>query len=875
MKLSKIAKWAGGVILVLLIALVATPFLFKSKIQELVVETINKNLKAKVAFDAVDLNLFQSFPKATVVIKNLSIVGQAPFEGDTLLKVEDLGLRMSVMELFKSKEEPMNIIGMGLQNATVNILVNAEGLANYDIVLADDEPTKQDEPSAPFALSLDQYSLENVALHYTDVAAKMQFAIENLNHKGSGNLVDNQLQLDTETEANLSFEMDGTRYLKDVKLALKALIGMDLDKQLYSFKENEALINQLPLQFDGSIQLATEGQVYDLTFATPNSSFKNFLGLLPEAYAGSLDGVKTTGDFKVAGKVKGTLTETTIPTLHIEMASNNASFQYPDLPKSVEKIVLDASIVNETGIIKDTYVALKNLSFQIDQDVFKASADIRNLTENAKVDAKLDGVINLANLTKAYPVQLEKPLTGILKAHVATHFDMQSVEKNQYQNIKNAGTIQLQNFEYESEEMAKPLHIKEAGLAFNPNQVRLTSLQLRTGTTDLQATGTLDNFYGFMFSKQNLKGNFDLKSNNFVVADVLKADEQTTAAAHTETAATTSGEPLKIPAFLDCTLQADAKNVTYDDLKLKNVKGTLVIKDQKAHLRNMSTQVFDGTINFDGTISTQQQTPDFDMTLGLQALDIAQSFQGLGVLKAIAPIAGVLNGKINSTVKLNGKLDAQSLSPMLNTLSGDLLGQLMNTSIKAENSQLLKTLESKVDFIDLDKLNLNNLKAHLTFDDGKVQVKPFDIKYQDIAVVVKGEHGFDQSMNYKLDFDVPVRYLGKEVSGLLAKLSPTETNKLGLIPVNVGVTGSFSKPQVNTDLAKVGQLVANQILEQQKGQLVDKGKDLLDDLLGGGKKDKNQTESETTEGQEEKKDVKEELKDKVGQGIKDLFGRKK
>lgn len=874
MKKNKVLKWVGGFVLLLLLLLVATPFLFKGKVQNLVVETINKNLNANVAFDEVDLSLFKSFPKATIVIKKLSIVNKAPFEGDTLFIASDIGLRMSVMELFKGKNTPMHIEGIGVSDAFVNIVVNKEGITNYDIAIVDEEESSEKDDNAPFSLSLNKYVLENIAVSYVDEALKIAFTIKDLYHNGSGNLAANVLDLDTETKAILSFEKDGARFLNEVKLGLKAVIGMDLNTNTYVFKDNEALINQLPLRFDGSLKLLEDGQEYDLSFGTPDSSFKNFLGLVPEVYAGNISNVKTTGDFRVEGKVKGLLTDTTIPKLDIQLASSNASFQYPDLPKSVEKIILDAKIINETGLMNDTYVLLNKLSFQIDQDVFSASANIHNLSGNALVDAKLNGVINLANVTKAYPVKLEKPLTGILKANAATRFDMESVEKNQYQNIQNSGTISLTGFQFESDEMAKPLQIEEAALTFNPSQVKLNSLRLKTGTTDVSATGTLDNFYGFMFSKQNLKGNFDVRSNNFVVSDVLKADDKATKTSESseEAVSKSVSEPLKIPAFLDCTIQANAKQVVYDDLKLQNVVGTLIIKDQKTLLKNMSTDVFDGKIAFDGSISTKQTVPDFDMTLGMKALDIGKAFTGLDVLKAIAPIAGVLNGKINSTVTLQGKLDSKTMSPVMSSLTGDLLGQLLSTTIKPENSKLLSTLTDKVDFIDLEKLNLNNLKAHLIFKEGNVQVQPFDIKYQDVAVVIQGEHGFDQSMNYNLDFNVPVKYLGKDVAGLLSKLSPSDVNKLDAIPVKVDLLGSFSKPQVTTDLSKVVQAVTNQIAEQQKNKLLGKGKDVLEDLLGGKKKE-DQSEEENQA--EEPKGVKEEVKNKVEQGLKDLFGKKK
>ena len=46
---------------------------------------------------------------------------------------------------------------------------------------------------------------------------------------------------------------------------------------------------------------------------------------------------------------------------------------------------------------------------------------------------------------------------------------------------------------------------------------------------------------------------------------------------------------------------------------------------------------------------------------------------------------------------------------------------------------------------------------------GKVNVKPFDLAYEDIAIKVSGSHGFDKSLDYEAVFDVPAKYLGSDV----------------------------------------------------------------------------------------------------------------
>ncbi|MTG97111.1 AsmA family protein [Myroides albus] len=873
----KILKWGGGILVLLIILLLLTPVLFKGKIQDLVKKTINDNINATVNFESVNLSLIRNFPKATVSINELVVINKAPFEGDTLVYSEKIGLKMSVMQLFNSANEPMQIESISALNTKVNVLVDEKGVANYDVAIIDEEDQEDSEDSetTPFSLALDYYLIENLNVSYTDLSSKMTFIAKELYHQGKGNLANNVLDLNTETRTKVSFDMEGTKMLNDVSLSLKAIIGIDMDSMKFTFKDNKALINQLPLQFDGSLQMVEDGQLYDLTFGTPDSDFKNFLGLIPEAYAGNLDGVTTSGDFKVDGKVKGKLSEQTILTLAIHMGAKNASFQYPDLPQGVSNIVLDVNIMNQTGIVKDTYVDLNKLSFKIDKDVFNASANIRNITENMLVNAKFDGIINLANVTKAYPIKMDIPLSGILKANVNTAFDMNSVEKGLYQNIKNSGSLSLTGFNYSNDAMAKPLQIQEAALTFNTSNVSLNKFNLKTGTTDIAADGRLDNLYGFLFKKQTLKGNFNVNSSNFVLADLMKEDVVSTTETpkKEEKATNDAAEPLKIPGFLDCTINANAKKVVYDNLVLNNVKGSLVIRDEAARLQNMSTNIFNGILAFDGNVSTKETTPVFDMNLGLKSLDVKSTFTELEFLKTIAPIAGIVSGKINGDVKMSGKLNALDLTPDMNSLSGDIQGTLVDSEIDPQKSQLLAALDKGVSFIDLKKIDLNNKRMHIVFKNGKVQFKPFDIKLKDMAVQVSGEHGFDQTLDYDLDFKVPAKLLGSDIANTLAKLGPKESDKFNAIPVKVELTGNFASPKVGTNMGEVVTNLTNQIIEEQKNRLVDKGTEALFDMLGGGKK-KNEGEGANAEG-EAKKDETEEVVNKLGEGLKGLFGKKK
>jgi hypothetical protein len=854
--IKKLLKILGILLLLVVVALFAIPYFFQDAIKAKIAEAINEKVDAKVTFAEADLSLFRSFPKASVTIEKLLIINKAPFEGDTLISLGELNLDMSIKELFKGKDESMNIEAISSKNGFINILFNKDGIGNFDIALKD-EKDKEDSKNNPLALKIKEYRIDNFKFQYFDEKSKIKMVIDSLNHSGTGDFAASKLDLATKSTAKVSLEMDKVNYMKNVTLTLDAVLGIDLDKSSYTFKNNKALINQLPLAFDGFIQLVDAGQNYDLTFKTPTSSFQNFLGLIPSAYSGSLKDVKTTGDFTIVGFAKGLYSDTSVPKFNIAIASNNASFQYPNLPKSVQNIVIDTKIINETGVLNDTYVNLEQLSFKIDQDVFDAKANIKNITVNPLVDAALKGTINLANLSKAYPIKLDKPLSGILKADVTTNFDMKSVETSQYQNIKNAGTILLSQFKY-VDEKGKALNISQAMIAFNPSRVNLQQFNATIGQTDLNVNGTLDNFYGFMFKNQELKGDFNLESNQFAVADFM-----TTEVPPTATSSKTQ-EAIKIPAFLNCTLNAKINTVLYDNLVLKNASGKVIVKDQKVTLENIKTAVFGGQITANGDVSTKAQIPVFNMNLNLNQVDIQQTFTQLEMMKSIAPIAGVINGKLNSTIKISGTLNEKEMTPDLKTLSGDLLGQLLSTTVNPNNSQILNGLGANLKFIDLNKLNLNDLKVALAFKDGKVNIKPFDIKYQDIKINIGGQHGFDQSMLYNVKLNVPAKYLGTEANKLLAKLSAADAAKLESIPINVMLTGNFKNPKVTTDMQKAVGNLATQLMQQQKDKLVSEGTSALGNLINGGKKDTTKTNTSKT-------DVKTQANDLIN----GLFGKKK
>ncbi len=892
----KILKIIGIVLLLLVITLIAAPFFLKGKIADIIKNKVNANINATFDFEEANLSLFSNFPNAEVTLEGISLINHAPFEGDTLFTSEKIVLKMSANELFKSADEPILIKSLKVNDANLHLALNKEGVSNYDIGKTTEEKgsVSSVDTEDGFSLALESYEITNTAIRYDDLTSGIHLELVEMNHSGTGDLSLETSELDTKTSALVSFEMDSTTYLSNNKIALDALIGIDLNENKYSLLENTAIVNKLPLVFDGFVKLNEENQEVAIHFKTPSTAFTNFLALIPESYASTIENVQTTGNFEVEGRFQGVVDDTHIPSFNIKINSNNASFKYPDLPKTVRDVNIDTEITNTSGIAEDTFIDINKLSFKIDDDRFYMQSQIRELLGNTKVSAQIDALLHLANISKAYPMPADVDLKGLLQANMKTTFDMESVEQKKYENTKTSGTFSITDFEYNSEELANAIAIEKTAFTFNPETVKVNEFKGKTGETDFEASGTMDNFLGFLFNDEKVKGNFDLKSDRFVVNDFMVEESPSEEKSNSSEISKDGEEKIKIPSFLDCSIKAKANTVIYDNLTLKNVSGNLRIKDETAELSQMKSSLFDGNLAFNGKVSTKSDTPSFAMQLGMENFKIGETFKAMELFQVLAPIANALKGKLDSDIQISGNLN-DDFTPNMASISGKVLAELLATDIDPEKTKLLSSLTSKLDFLKSDKLNLKGLKTALSFEDGMVKVKPFTIAYEDIDIHISGGHSFDQKLNYTASLEVPAKYLGKEVNSLIVKIDDEAVENL-TIPVKASIGGGYASPEVTTDFSSGVKNLTAQLVEVQKQKLLNRGKNIVGDLLGGNTKNSDSTNAKANDNLNNVLDIlgkgnkkqdssavkkdsldtgKDAIKEKASDIIGGLFGKKK
>ena len=145
--MKKVLKITGIALLVIIAILFAIPILFKGKIIKIVKSEINKNINAKVDFADIDISLIRRFPRVSVAIKQIQVIGNGRFSSDTLIAANSIDAALNLMSIIKG--DKMTIYSVAVNQPRIHAIVAKDGAVNWDIAKPD-TTTTSDKENASF-----------------------------------------------------------------------------------------------------------------------------------------------------------------------------------------------------------------------------------------------------------------------------------------------------------------------------------------------------------------------------------------------------------------------------------------------------------------------------------------------------------------------------------------------------------------------------------------------------------------------------------------------------------------------------------------------------------------------------------------------------
>jgi hypothetical protein len=206
------------------------------------------------------------------------------------------------------------------------------------------------------------------------------------------------------------------------------------------------------------------------------------------------------------------------------------------------------------------------------------------------------------------------------------------------------------------------------------------------------------------------------------------------------------------------------------------------------------------------------------------------------------------------------------LSPILTTLDGTGLANIIQAKIDATKMPLANTLNSQLKVVDINNLSIKDVITTFRFENGNVNISPLAFEVKDIKVNVQGKHSLNNTMDYQIKLNLPAKYLGNEVRNQLAKLNNINIDEMK-VDLPLSITGQLTQPKININAEAAIKDLSNQIINQQKDDVIDKASGKINDLISGLNKD-NKPKDSTSTGTN---DVEETVKNVLG----GLFNKKK
>ncbi len=893
-----------GIIVFLFAAAIAVPFLFKDKIIARIDREIAETVNAKVIYDIdnISLSLFRRFPNVSARIKDLDIVGNAPFERDTLVSLQELAVDFNLKSVLF--DDYPTLTGVHLNGGDLYIKVLEDGTANYDITYPSEEVEQEESTANNFRIGVDEMEISKLNVVYDDRQLNYFMALGGINAKGTGEFTADVYDLPIEIEALIAdVTYENVNYLSNKTFKGNTLLNIDLENMKFTLGDGDFQLNDFIFGLSGYLAMPGENIEMSISMDGKDNEFKSILSLVPGIYTESFSSLKTSGSMDFHGKIKGIYNEEKTPTFDISLKIDEGMFQYPDLPRPVQNVNLDLQVKNETDNINNTSVNIPAFNLDFGSNPISGKLYLSDLVSYT-IDAALKGKLNLDEITSIFPVEgldlkgnldidatakgrydsaagiipainaklllangyvksadypapIEKlnvnasvqnpngsmtdflvdlsrfgfelegeaingnmkirdfdkliwdgtvkggvdlkkilaifPIEGMemegrINADISTKGSYAAVEAKKYNQLETRGDLEMKNFSYSADDLPQKVVISNAKASFNPTNIQLSEFDSKLGSSPLQATGSLTNYMEYILGENGtLKGQLSLTSSSFNVNEWMSESTSSDTAS-------SELSVIELPKNIDFSMSVTASKVLYDNLDLKDVKGNMSLKDGILSFSNASMKTMGGTIAMDGIYDPRDITaPLFNFKLNIAELSISEAFKSFNTIKAFAPIAQNLTGKFNSNLNFSGKLGADMM-PLLSSLNGEGLLKVAETALK--DSKILEGITSLTKLKDANSLQLRNISIPISIDNGVMDVKPFDVKLWDYQAKVQGTAGFDGSINYLVNMQIPAGKFGSQANSILASITGTATDENTSIPLALNLSGTYNSPKI-------------------------------------------------------------------------------
>ncbi len=307
--------------------------------------------------------------------------------------------------------------------------------------------------------------------------------------------------------------------------------------------------------------------------------------------------------------------------------------------------------------------------------------------------------------------------------------------------------------------------LKGMNLSFNNNEVRIDSLKLMSGNSELGAKGSLSGLRRALLGR----GTYDLDMEFMTQkmdANELLAALNTGASIDTDAAAmegASDSEFLKmvvvdsldtenvsalivVPANVNADIKVNAGNVSFSDLLINEFHADVIMKERCMQIVNSNAETNMGRATFEGFYATRTKK-DIKTGFNLELKDVTSEkvIAMMPAIDTIMPLLKSFKGQLDCEVAATADLDTL-MNAIMPSINGVI--RISGNNMTLSDNKVFTDLAKKLKFKNKSQAKIDKMTVEGVIKDNTLEVFPFILELDRYTLALSGLQHLDMSYKY-------------------------------------------------------------------------------------------------------------------------------
>ncbi len=809
------------------------------RVKGIVVNELNKYLKARIEVKDIQFSVIEKFPMASVKFIGVKATNDRDsLYNEHLLEAESVFLEFNLLDLYFEEYKIKNI---EVNDAHFNMHVYKDGSDNFHFW-----KTGDGKGGKKFQFQLRKIKLNDVVYSYKNDATYQNYSILAKSLKASGNFTDNIQSIHVKGDLILRhIESNQVLYFKDKEAWLSTDLSVQTLQKEITIKSGELEIANMNFLLSGRMGYGETNKTLGLVASGKDILLHDFICQLPEKWRTNLEEYKSKGVVSFQLRLDGRYGGLYLPLITAGFDCRNAEIIHKETDTKLTNVQFKGTYTNgefRTPVSQVLY--LQSFSANLPYGQISGKLRLKNFL-NPYLEIETSGKAKLEEVQNFFKIKNIEKVSGEMEFSVqyAGKAPAKIYQPKDFLQSNSSGFIKISNVGFSTPSFTRNFTRLNGDFNFTNNSLVINHLSGLYGNSDFILSGNLEQFFTWLFvEKEPFHLNAKLTANELYPEEWIKESD------------VKSNKPVQfdIPQNLDLNLDFEVKKLGFRKFVSTATSANVVIQKSQVKITNLKMNTLGG--NVQGVVMIDASTGN-NVLISCEAngkqIDAREAFRVFDNFGQKSLNYQHLEGKIDARVNF-----AALFSPELKVYPKTIVAQVQTkiNNGRLKNYPPMLKLSKFIDASELQDVRFATLENQFDIRNEEIHIPEMEIRSNAVNLRISGVHKFNNVIEYYLRIRLS-DLRGKRYKERLRKeeeeFGPFEEDGTGKTTLFLMMTGTIDNPVFKYDIKGVKEKI-KQDLRQEKQNL----KQILHEEFGWFKdKTEERREAEIMKQQEQGKFV--------------------